>query len=131
MGRISFAGHRHATRSDLRRSLSPCPNIEFPSELVDAQRAVDQAWADVEAHRKQVDSQRREDTPDTPGRPGWIARPMRPWTDTENTEHRRLMAAATAAQEAFAAAFATEGLRPDAATVQGLKNAAKTDRPAP
>jgi hypothetical protein len=105
-------------------------DIEFPSELVELQRAADQAWAAVEADRKQVDSRRREDTPDTPSRPGWVARPLRPWTEPENAEHRRLMAAAAATQEAVAAGFAEAGLRMDAATVQGLKTVAKAEQPA-
>ncbi|WP_031522657.1 hypothetical protein [Streptomyces sp. NRRL F-5123] len=105
-------------------------DIEFPSELVDRQRAADQAWAALEAHRKQVDGQRRQDTPDTPGRPAWTARPMRPWTKTEDAEHQRLMTAAVSAQETLRAALAGARLSPDAATVQGLKNAARAERPA-
>jgi hypothetical protein len=83
----------------------------------------------TEAHRKDVDARRREDTPDTPGQPGWVARPLRPWTEPENAEHRRLTATAPTAQEAVAAGFTEAGLRTDAAVVQGLKQAAKAEQP--
>jgi hypothetical protein len=103
-------------------------DIEFPSELVDLQRAADRAWAQLEAHRKQVDARRRQDTPDTPGRPGWVARPLRPWTEDEDEEHARLMGAAATAQEAVRAGIADAGLTPDVHTVQKLKQAAKAQQ---
>lgn len=97
--------------------------IEFPSELVEAQRAADAAWAAVEAHRKAVDADRRK-TAQPPGERH--ERPvLRPWTAEEDAEHERLMAVVREAQEAVAASIEAAGLSPTYDVVQGLKRAAK------
>lgn len=90
------------------------------------QREADLAWAALEAHRKQVDAQRRQETPDAPGRPAWIARPMRPWTQAENEEHDKLLKAALSAQEAVRSGFIEAGIAPDFTAVHELKKAAKS-----
>jgi hypothetical protein len=97
--------------------------IEYPSELIAAQKAADAAWAAVEAHRKQVDADRRA-TATPPGERH--ERPvMRPWAPEEDARHEELMAAVREAQEAVAAGIAAAGLSPTYDVVQGLKRAAK------
>lgn len=101
----------------------------FPAPLVDLQRASTAAWDAVEAHRKSVDEKRRREA-DASGvkrdelRP-WAPVALRPWTDAEDAEHERLLAAAREAAEALRAGVAEAGLKLDHETAQGLKNAAR------
>jgi hypothetical protein len=101
------------------------PDIEYPSDVIAAQQAVDGAWAAVEAHRREVDAARREETPDERGRPGWVARPLRPWTEAEDARHAELLAAARKAAEVRRAALAASGLGEGYDVVQGLHAAAR------
>jgi hypothetical protein len=66
------------------------PDIDFPSALVDLQLRSHTAWGEVEAHRKAVDAARR----DAPRIETTLGPALREWTEKENAEHERLMAAA-------------------------------------
>jgi hypothetical protein len=64
-------------------------------EVLDAQRAVDAAWARVEAYRMEVDTARKagaQPPAERGERPG-----LRPWTPDEDAEFARLHSAAVAA----------------------------------
>jgi len=99
---------------------------EFPPGLVDLQKRSDAAWDAVEAHRKTVDAARRAAVPpeSDPTR-RWESPHLRPWTEGEDAEHGRLLAAAREAAESLRAGVLAAGLRLDYATTQGLKDAAR------
>ena len=102
-------------------------DIEYPSELIEAQRRCHRAWAAVEAHRREVDAQRRAEAADQPkdeSRP-WAPRTLRLWTDTESARHEELMAEVHAAAEARTAALEKSQLGSGADVVEGLHAAAR------
>lgn len=105
--------------------------IEYPGELVAAQRRVDDAWAAVEAHRRQVDERRRGEAVASGAQPDdsrpWAPVPLPPWTETEGARHAELMGEVYAAAEARHAALAESGLGFGYETVQGLHRAARAD----
>ncbi|MBY8878631.1 hypothetical protein [Actinacidiphila acidipaludis] len=108
---------------------------EFPDALVELQRRSDQAWADVEAHRRDVDGRRHRDAqsegagPD-PARP-WAGPALPPWTETEDARYEELMAAARTAGEELHRALADSGLGGGAEVVRGLRKAAGPEEPGP
>lgn len=99
---------------------------DLPDDLIQLQRAAHAAWDDVEAHRKQVDAERR-------AAPRVVViegqEPMlRPWTPEEDAEHQRLMQAARQAQQDLRAAVdAEEELGHGIEVVQGLHCAARVE----
>lgn len=101
----------------------------FPPALVDLQRASTAAWDAVEAHRKQVDAQRRREADESGVRRDelrpWAPVALREWTPAEDAEHERLLGAAKTAAEALRAGINDAGLTPDYATTQGLHKAAR------
>jgi hypothetical protein len=84
----------------------PC-DLHSKPQVLEAQRAFDSAWADVEGYRKKVDSDRRATAaiPDGGGRPQ-----LRPWSEEENQGFAERFATAKAAGEARAAAMVEAGL---------------------
>lgn len=81
---------------------------EIPDVVVQAQRAVDKAWAAVEAHRKAVDADRRRTAqPATERHPSPV---LRPWTEAEDARYAELHAAAVRAAEHRAAVMAEHGV---------------------
>lgn len=90
---------------------------DLPSDLVDLQRTATAAWDAVAAYRETVMAARRAE------RPGADA-PLRPWSDEENAEYRRLHDLAAAAQEARRAAIDASGLGHGWDVAQGLHKAA-------
>jgi len=104
---------------------------DLPEDLIQLQRAAHAAWAALEAYRRQVDAARTADR-DAAGLPVWDPdRPwrrtlLRPWTAEEDARYAELQAAAVAAEEARRAAIdASETLKHDYNTVQGLHAAAR------
>jgi len=98
----------------------------FPESLIGLQRASNDAWVEVEAHRKTVDESRRQAVvPESDPTRRWESRQLRPWTEGEDAEHERLLAAAREAAEALRAGVLAAGLTADYATTQGLKDAAR------
>lgn len=65
--------------------------------VVAAQRAVDEAWAALETHRTTVDAARRASPAQGDERSGHST--LRPWTDDENADFRKLHAAVVASEE--------------------------------
>ncbi|SEO84089.1 hypothetical protein [Actinacidiphila rubida] len=105
------------------------PEIDLPQPLIDAQRTVDRAWAEVEDHRKSVNARRRAAAA-TEGRQADDARPwtgpaLDPWTQADDDEHERRMATARAAAEARQAALTAAGLGSGYTIVQALHLAAR------
>lgn len=98
--------------------------IDLPEQLVQAQRAVNRAWAEVEAHRRDVDARRRRDAAAEGARPDearpWSGPALPPWTDAENARHEELMAAVMAAADARQAALDAAGLGAGYTVVQAL-----------
>ncbi|CAG6392793.1 hypothetical protein NMG29_06725 [Streptomyces cocklensis] len=80
---------------------------EIPTEVAAAQRASDEAWAALQAHREQVNERRQADPRVEHPKFGPI---LRPWTTDEDAEYDRLHAAVLAAAEARAAAMVTAGI---------------------
>jgi hypothetical protein len=109
------------------------PDAEFPETLVELQRRSDQAWAEVEAHRRDVDGRRHRDAqaegaaPDQ-ARP-WAGPALRPWTEAEDARHEELMAAARTAGEELHSALAESGLGGGAEVLRGLRKAARQEEP--
>ncbi|MET9222291.1 hypothetical protein ABZX65_26495 [Streptomyces sp. NPDC003300] len=101
------------------------PDIDFPATLVDLQKRSDAAWAAVEAHRKQVDAQRRAEAAPLKDAPKWMSPALREWTAEERERHAALMAEATAAADALHQALAASGLGASYDVVQGLHRAAR------
>jgi hypothetical protein len=103
--------------------------LQLPESLIEAQRAVDRAWAEVEDHRKSVNARRRADAakagrePD-PARP-WAGPELDPWTEADDARHEELLAAARAAAEARQEALAAAGLGGGYDVVQALHLAAR------
>ncbi|WUH94486.1 hypothetical protein OG900_33020 [Streptomyces sp. NBC_00433] len=108
----------------------------FPPDLVDLQRRAHEAWAAVEAHRKQVDARRvaEADAADEALRaagqrvsevPTWGRRTLPPWTEADDQEHARLMGEVTAAAEALRVGVAGAGLDGGYDAAQGLHTAAR------
>lgn len=100
---------------------------DFPPNLVDLQRHVNTAWAEVEAHRIAVDAQRREEAEPDNDRPKWASPALRLWSDEEDARHAELMAAVVAAAEARSKALAESGLGDGYDVVQDLHAAARSD----
>src|SRR5690349_15102197 len=102
---------------------------EFPAHLVDLQKRSHAAWDAVEAHRKQVDEQRRAEAAASGVRPDesrpWAPVALRDWTPAEDAEHERLMAAARQAAQALRAGIAEAGLDGGYNVTQGLHKAAR------
>lgn len=96
--------------------------VDLPEQLVDAQRAVDAAWAAVEQCRKSVTARRRADGQPEPGRP-WAG--LAPWIPEETAEYDRLHASAIRAAEARRAAIDAAGLGHGYDVVQALHLAAQ------
>jgi hypothetical protein len=101
----------------------------FPAPLIDLQKRSTAAWDAVEAHRKQVDEARRREA-DASGarrdelRP-WASVPLRDWTDAEDAEHERLLAAARSAAQALRTGIRDAGLDGGYDVTQGLHKAAR------
>ncbi|SEO08601.1 hypothetical protein SAMN05216267_10172 [Actinacidiphila rubida] len=112
------------------------PEAELPDALVALQKRCDQAWADVEAHRRDVDGRRHRDAQAEgaeadPSRP-WAGPALRPWNDAEDARHEELTAAARAAGEELRRALAESGLGGGAEVLRGLRaSARKTEEPGP
>jgi hypothetical protein len=94
---------------------------EYPEHLVDLQRRVHAAWAEVEAHRKDVDAERQAD----PRAETKLGPALREWTTGEDAEHARLLGEATQAAGALRQALADAGLGHGYDVVQGLHKAAR------
>lgn len=67
-------------------------DIDIPQSLIDAQRAADEAFAAIRAHRQAV------------------GKPALEWSDEENARNRELWAATQQAAEALRAAIQESGL---------------------
>jgi hypothetical protein len=72
-------------------------DLHSKPEVLDAQRAADDAWARLEQYRKEVDEARRADA--QPAEESWGRPVLRPWTEDENAEFAKRRAAAVAASE--------------------------------
>lgn len=96
---------------------------EIPEVVVQAQRAVDAAWAAVEAYRREVDADRRA-TAQPPGERHGLP-VLRPWTDDENARYAVLHAAAVRAAEARAEAMQAEGVASTWDTERAIRAAAR------
>lgn len=81
--------------------------MDIPDDVAAAQRAADQAWKDLEDHRKAVDEKRQAD-PRVEPKPGVMV--VRPWTDDENTTHEKLRRAVIDAAEARRAVMQRAGI---------------------
>lgn len=100
---------------------------DLPPDLVDLQRAATAAWEAVAAYRQAVMAARRAEA-GAAAEGGRVE--LRPWSDEENAEYRRLHVAAVEAQEALRDGIAAEAkTNPDVdfgiETVQGLHKAAR------
>jgi hypothetical protein len=103
------------------------PDIEFPPDLVAAQRRADAAWAAVEEHRKAVDAARRAEAVEDRDRPKWASPELRPWTAEESARHEELMAEVREAAEARSAALSASGLGTGQDVVKALHAAARPE----
>lgn len=96
------------------------PEIVLPESLIVLQRAVYAAEVAVEAHRRGVDARRRAEAVPVKDRPKWMSPELPPWTEAEDAEHARLMAAVLSAAEARRAGLLAAGLGEGYDVVQGL-----------
>lgn len=94
---------------------------EIPDEVAAAQRAADDAWAEIQAYREGVDAQRRADPRVEHPRFGPM---LRPWTADEDTKYARLHAAVLAAAEARTAAMVAAGIVSTYEAEVGIRTAA-------
>lgn len=115
-----------ARLSEVAVSIPSMTDPSFPESLVVLQRAVTAAWAEVEAHRKAVDGERRTGAvvESDPTR-RWESPALRPWTAEEDAEHERLLAAVTVAAQALREGIRDAGLDGGYAVTQGLHKAAR------
>ncbi|MFI1096676.1 hypothetical protein [Streptomyces sp. NPDC020917] len=109
------------------------PDAEFPDPLIELQKRSDLAWAEVEAHRRDVDGRRHRDAQvegaeADPARP-WAGPDLPPWTEAEDARHEELMAAARTAADELRRALAESGLGGGAEVVRGLRRAAREPGP--
>ncbi|NUP46142.1 MAG: hypothetical protein HOW97_02330 [Catenulispora sp.] len=96
---------------------------EIPDEVVQAQRVVDAAWAELAAFRKAVDADRRK-TAQPPGERHGLP-VLRPWTDAEDARYAELHAAVVAASEARADAMRAAGIESTWDTERAIRAAAR------
>jgi|SRR5690242_2185444 len=97
--------------------------IEYPSDLIAAQRAADRAWAAVEAYRREVDADRRT-TAQPPGERHGLP-VLRPWTAKEDARFAELHAAAVRASEQRAEAMQAAGVASTWDTERAIRAAAR------
>jgi hypothetical protein len=96
---------------------------EIPDVVVQAQRAMDAAWAELEAYRKAVDADRRKTA--QPATEGHRSPALRPWTEAEDARYAELHAAAVAAAEHRAAVMREHGVTSTWDTERAVRAAAR------
>jgi hypothetical protein len=99
----------------------PCDLHSRPG-LLDAQRALDAAWDDLEIYRKKVDADRRASATTTDGG-------VRPWSEEENREFAQRLDMVKAASEARAKAMAAADLKSTYQVETELRAHAREDPP--
>ncbi|MEC3994966.1 hypothetical protein VSR01_16095 [Actinacidiphila sp. DG2A-62] len=95
---------------------------DLHDDVVRAQRAVDGAWACVEAYRRRVtERRRRESQPSSDGHPA----SLRPWTHREDRAYERLHARVVTAASERAAAMRQHGVTSTWESERELRAAAR------
>lgn len=99
--------------------------MDIPSDVVAAQRAVNEAWQAVEDYRKQVDADRRATAQPAAERHGLPT--LRPWTADEETEFERLRQVVIRAAEKRADAMQAAGIASTFESEEAVRAAARAE----